>query len=87
MRRHFNLFTVYVIYSNSHQVKYTGYTENQERRLFEHNNGLLGKFTKNKAPWILIYQEEFSNITEARNREKYLKTGKGREFIRLKTGF
>ena len=81
------MFTVYVIYSDSHATKYTGYTEDIERRLFEHNNGLLGKFTKNKGPWKIIYKEEYTSIVEARNREKHFKTGKGREFIKLKTGF
>ncbi|HNO80946.1 MAG TPA: GIY-YIG nuclease family protein [Bacteroidia bacterium] len=45
------MFTVYVIYSQSHNVFYKGVTEDLERRLFQHNNGLLGTYTKNKAPW------------------------------------
>jgi len=43
------MYFVYVIFSDSVKKKYTGHTENLERRLFEHNNGLLGKFTKGKG--------------------------------------
>jgi len=80
------MFTVYIIYSDSHSVKYTGYTSDLERRLKEHNNGSLGKFTKNKGPWRLIFSEEFESISEARKREKYLKTGAGRDYIKKLTG-
>ncbi|MBK9285205.1 MAG: GIY-YIG nuclease family protein [Sphingobacteriaceae bacterium] len=80
-------YTIYVIYSDAKKVKYTGYTDDLDRRLKEHNEGILGKFTKNKGPWRLIYQEEVDNIIEARKREKYLKTGSGRDFIKLKTGY
>ena len=56
------------------------------RRLHEHNQEILGKFTKGKGPWILIYHEEFATRKEALIREKELKTGKGRDFIKRKTG-
>ena len=60
---------------------YTGMTNNIERRLKEHNN-LRSKSTKAFAPWILIYQEEFETRAEARKKEKYLKSGNGREFLK-----
>ena len=67
-------------------IQYTGYTADLERRLNEHNQEILGKFTKGKGPWILIHQEEFATKKEALIREKELKTGKGRDFIKRKTG-
>ena len=79
------MYFVYVIFSDSVKKKYTGHTENLERRLFEHNNGLLGKFTKGKGPWRLIHSEEFQSREEAVRREKELKSGKGREFIKSLT--
>lgn len=51
-------------------------------RLFEHNNGKPGNFTYKRGPWKLIYQEYYENKDEASKREKFLKSGKGREFIR-----
>lgn len=54
---------------------------NLERRLKEHNSGKQ-KSTKGYLPWKLVYHEQFSTRTEAREREKYFKTGSGREFLK-----
>jgi putative endonuclease len=56
-------------------------TNNLERRFNEHNNG-KNKSTKAYVPWQLIYVEGFETRIEARKREKYLKSGIGREFIK-----
>jgi putative endonuclease len=80
------MFFVYVIFSPTAKVKYTGFTEDLERRLTEHNSGALGKFTKNKGPWELIYSEKYETKTAALKREKYFKTGVGRDFIKKVTG-
>jgi putative endonuclease len=81
------MYFVYVIYSDAHRVKYTGYTSDIELRLYQHNNGLLGKYTKGKGPWRIIYLEEAASIELALKREKYLKSGVGREFIKTQTGY
>jgi len=52
-----------------------------ERRLKEHNDH-QNKSTKAYAPSILIYQEEFKTRAEARKKDKYLKSGNGREFLK-----
>ena len=70
------MFFVYVIYSDKIQKKYIGQTQDLERRLFEHNNDLLGTYTKGKGPWILIYSEKLKTRSEAVRREKELKSGK-----------
>ncbi len=80
------MFTTYVLYSSKVQKKYTGHTNDLDRRIKEHNLGLLGISTKNKGPWVLIYSEQFNTRSEAILREKELKTGKGREFIKNQTG-
>ena len=49
---------------------YTGSTNNLERRIFEHKNGLGANFTKKNLPVELVYFEEFSRIDEAFYREK-----------------
>jgi len=78
------MFYTYIIYSDSRLIKYIGQTDDLERRIEEHNNGTLGGFTKNKGPWRLIHWEVFDTRAEAMNREKYLKTGVGRDWIKLK---
>ncbi len=65
------------------QSYYYGSTENIEKRLQEHNSG-FGKYTSKYAPWELVYFECFETRSEAVKREKYFKTGVGREFIKNK---
>jgi len=40
------------------------------------------KFTKFGIPWKLIYYEAYLNKKDAMKRERYLKTGRGRNYIR-----
>ncbi|MEQ8323331.1 MAG: GIY-YIG nuclease family protein [Vicingaceae bacterium] len=51
------------------------------RRLQEHNSGKT-KSTKAFVPWKLFLIEEYETTEEARKREKYLKSGIGREYIK-----
>jgi len=80
------MFYVYVIYSEKAGRKYTGYTTDIDKRLEEHNHDLLSKYTKKKGPWVLIYKEELETIGEALAREKILKSGVGRDFLKKITG-
>ena len=73
-------YYVYVLKSLKDSRRYIGYTENFERRITEHNNGLV-KSTRNRRPFELIYFEEFDNKTEALIREKFFKSGKGRKYL------
>ena len=74
------MFYVYVIQSTANGTLYTGQTSNLRNRLKSHNLG-GSRYTKNRGPWKLLHAEEYSTRSEAMKREKYLKTGKGREFI------
>jgi putative endonuclease len=73
-------YYVYVIYSDSNKSRYVGISKIPENRLKDHNRG-KNKSTKPYKPWRLVYTEEFSSWTEARKREKHLKSGIGREFL------
>ncbi|MEN8125306.1 MAG: GIY-YIG nuclease family protein [Bacteroidota bacterium] len=75
------MFFVYVLYSLRFERTYTGMTKNLSRRINEHNDK-QNKSTKAYIPWELIYQEEFKSRAEARKREKYFKSGNGREFLK-----
>jgi len=74
-------FTVYVIksYEGYH---YTGMTEDIKRRIKEHNNHSLSFWTKRGTNWQLIYKEDFISKVDALNREKWLKSGVGRQFLK-----
>jgi putative endonuclease len=51
------------------------------QRLGQHNSGIT-KATKNRGKWSLIYQEEYATRAEATRREKFLKSGQGREELK-----
>jgi len=55
--------------------------QNLEERLKWHNEGRVN-FTSKYLPWIRVHYEEYSTRSEAMKREKYLKTGAGREWIK-----
>ena len=75
------MYFVYVLISEQHNRHYTGLTNDINRRLEEHNKGKT-KSTRFFAPWKVLFNESFLTRTEARNREKYLKSGIGREYIK-----
>jgi putative endonuclease len=75
-----DMFIVYVLRSMSHNLRYTGFTQDLERRLKEHNNG-QSTFTSKYKPWEVIYTEKALNRQDARRREKYLKSAAGKRFI------
>ena len=73
-------YYVYVIKSKE-GFHYTGMTEDLELRLEQHNDKSLSFWTKRGTDWKLLYREEFDNKTEALKREKWFKTGVGREYL------
>lgn len=71
---------VYILKSLIDKKLYTGITNNLSRRLTEHNQG--NNFsTKGRRPFMLIYCEAYRNRKDAENREKFLKSGWGRQYI------
>ena len=75
------MFYVYILQSLKDDKPYTGFTNSTEKRILKHN---LGKvfYTKPRRPLKLIYLEICSNKEDAKKREKYLKTGAGKIFIK-----
>ena len=73
-------YIVYVLLSKVTRKSYVGFTDNLNRRIKEHNNG-KSLYTRNFAPWKIVYTEEVDGYTEARIREKYLKSASGRKRV------
>ena len=72
---------MYIIQSKSTGKYYTGITNDLNRRLSEHNKTKSNTIvSKNLTDFEFIYSEKVSNRIQARKREKYLKSGVGREF-------
>jgi putative endonuclease len=74
-------YYVYVLKSTEFDRFYVGMTDNVERRLMDHNSGKV-KSTKFYSPWKLFFVEKLETRLEARKREKFLKGGSGKEYIR-----
>jgi putative endonuclease len=75
------MFYTYVLLSEQDKSFYIGFTEGLEKRLIEHQKGLVAS-TAHRRPLRLIYYEACLNSNDAIKREKYFKTGFGRRFLR-----
>jgi putative endonuclease len=75
------MYTVYVLQSLKDGFLYIGMTSDLENRIKRHNAG-YEKATKGRIPFKLLHQEIFPTRLEARAREKYFKSGFGREIIK-----
>ena len=75
------MFTGYILRSLSTGKLYIGQTEDLERRLNEHGTG-GSRYTRGRGPWELVYQEAHPTRAEAMNREKALKSGQGRAWLK-----
>ena len=73
-------YYVYIIYSQSKDKYYIGYTHNPQERLEEHNLGATTS-TRPGRPWILVYAEELTDKTSAIKREREIKKMKSRKYI------
>ncbi|TSC94994.1 MAG: putative endonuclease containing a URI domain [Parcubacteria group bacterium Licking1014_1] len=65
---------------------YIGSTNNLQKRILSHNSG-KNQSTKHWIPWKLIYCEISLNRNDARVREKYLKSGMGRKYLKNRLKF
>ena len=75
------MFYVYVLRSESDSGLYIGYSSDLRRRLAAHKQG-AAQATSHRGPWSLIYYEAYTEQADALGREKYLKSGGGRIFLR-----
>ncbi|AVR44579.1 endonuclease [Christiangramia fulva] len=75
------MITVYAISSIYHHYIDVGMTENIEERFKRHNSG-REKTTKAYLPFELIFTELCENRVEGRKREKYWKSGIGKEKLK-----
>jgi len=74
------MYYVYIIQSiNNSDEFYTGFSENIDSRLEDHNSG-KSLHTSKFRPWKLVYYCAFEEKMKALDFEKYLKTGSGIAF-------
>jgi predicted GIY-YIG superfamily endonuclease len=75
------MITVYAILSIVNGDIYVGIAKDADKRLKEHNAG-KNRYTKGLRPWKNLYREFQPDWEAARKREKYLKSGVGKEFLK-----
>ena len=79
------IFYVYVLRSQKNGYRYIGQTNNLKRRLREHNLGLT-KSIRFQLPFQIEHIEKYPTRKGAVKREKFLKSGKGREWLNNTSG-
>ena len=76
---------MYVILSESSGRLYVGHTNDLDGRVRQHHNPGTNRsqYTKrNPGPWVLVRNEEFGSRAEAMARERFLKSGQGRAWLK-----
>jgi len=75
-------YYVYLLRNTVDESWYIGFTRDINQRVKDHNDGRGGKTTRQKKMWNLIYFEGYKNKADAIGREKFLKSGSGRRFLK-----
>ncbi len=75
------MYYTYVIKSKKDSKWYTGFTSDLRKRFSDHNAGKVSA-TRNRRPFELIYYEACCSSQDATAREKYLKSGMGKRFLK-----
>ncbi|MBZ5540651.1 MAG: GIY-YIG nuclease family protein [Acidobacteriia bacterium] len=75
-------YAIYILASRSRSL-YTGVTDNLERRMIEHRQGLVPGFTTRYRVFRLVHFESFGHIQDAIAREKEIKGWRREKKIRL----
>src|SRR5437870_8116113 len=75
------MFYVYLLHFISDNGFYIGFSTDLRKRVSEHKRG-ASFATKSRGPWKLIYYEAYTEREDAEGREKFLKSGAGRRFLR-----
>lgn len=83
------MYWTYLLENQNDKSWYIGYTSNLKKRLTEHQGGYGSQTTSRGAKqrgealrWELIYCEGYKNKKDAEGRERFLKSGSGRRFLK-----
>ena len=76
------MFYTYALYDSGKDKFYIGYTNNIKRRFREHKLGNVHTTARFSALELIFY-EYFASQEDAKRREKYFKTTKGKKSLKL----
>ena len=74
------MYYVYVLLSLKDKKLYIGYTTDLRKRFSEHKQGKV-KSTRSRRPLKLIFYEAYKSNEDAKRREQYFKTSKGKSTL------
>ena len=75
------MFYTYLLQSVKDKRWYTGFAHDLRKRLSKHNANKV-YWTKSRGPFKLVYYEVCLDEQDARAREKYLKSGMGKRYLK-----
>lgn len=76
-------YIVYILFSEKYNKTYVGFTSSLIERFKSHNELATKGYTIKYRPWMVIHIEVYQSKNEAMSREKWFKSGVGRDFISL----
>jgi putative endonuclease len=77
------MYYIYILYSNTSDLYYIGYSNNTKRRLEEHNSSTLNTFTSKHRPWALKAVFECGDSeNDAIQFERFIKKQKSRKLLK-----
>lgn len=74
-------YYTHVLQSKKSGKWYTGYASDLRKSFNQHNANVFG-YTKGRGPFELIYYEACKNEADAKTRERYLKSGPGKRYLK-----
>jgi putative endonuclease len=75
-------YYVYLLECQTDKSWYIGYTGDLKTRVEDHQKGKGCRTTSMKKNWKLIYYESYLEKLDAVGREKFLKGGSGRTYLK-----
>lgn len=81
IRKNAKMYFTYVLRSEKDGKFYIGSTGDMSQRLRRHADGFVVA-TRNRRPLTLVYQESHDNEERAAQRERFFKTGHGRQVLK-----
>ena len=80
------MFYVYILKSLKDNKLYIGYSTDLRKRFSEHQKGLVTS-TKPRRPFELVFYEAYKSMKDAKRREMYFKTNKGKTSLKTMLEF
>lgn len=76
------MYYTYILKSKTRPWIYVGFTSDLRKRFAEHAKGLV-RSTRPYRPLELVFYESYKSMADAKRRERFLKTDKGKRTLKI----